>query len=492
MEYAIYVTLDKDLKKDFCILSCNEYNENVINLLIYTNGKSKIDFQKLNYLTFEEMHYKSFISFFSYGRKVISNSKHIHITNASKDKRNTKKDNEEILKFLNLNKEMLNKKLYIDAGNIKLTKDDLESLSPLSNCENVEVTLNGNNVYHYIDELQILYELVNEILKRINKYDFSPIEKMLYAYDIIRTNFMGNPIFEEKMEKILRRYNEPSYCYTLLYREVLNRLGIKNQYAVGEFPFYTKRAFNIVYVKDEDYDLEGVYYCDIANDSKQRIENALIDVDSEEPIQSKLINNYESFCKTKGSMFERGSLDEDLTFEDFGEGFMSVYNYELEKRGINGVFKLRKLINLVSNFIDDQNLIDPVKGIQDEEELDEIKSETERYTNLFSKDIEGEDFLEILFNVRSVEYMENKELFPLSIEALKECIYNSQFPLSNMMNEFSMDRTYEKEDIDEILQETFDNSFEEVSSNKNLEDRIRKIKLTLKKDINKPNNGDNK
>ena len=491
MEYAIYITLDKNIENDYCLLCCNAYDENTINLNVFTNGKNKIDFQKLNYLTFEEMHYRNFITFFSYGRNVIGNAKLVHITNTSEEMKNTKKENRDIMKLLETNKELLNKKVYIDVGSVKLTKEDLDLLKPLKKCKYAVVTFDETNIFHYIEELESLYDLINEVVKKVNKYDFSPLEKILYAYDIIRTNFMGNKTQEEKMEKVLKIYTEPSYCYSLIYREVLDRLGIKNVYAVGDFPFDSRRAFNIAYVKDEEYEIEGVYYFDLANNSKQRINNSLID-SPDGDIQDKLINNYEFFCKTKGAMLDRGSLDEDYTFADFDEEFMGVYNYILEKDGINGIFQLRTLLNLVSNFIDGRDIINSFKGIKDEQELEEIKSETERYVELFSNDIDGEDFLEMLFTVRTVEYMENKELFPLNIDVLKRCIYNSQFALSNMMLEFSEEKEYEQEDIDEILQETFDNSFDEVSSNKNLEDRIRKLKLTLNKDVNKPNNGDNK
>ena len=169
---------------------------------------------------------------------------------------------------------------------------------------------------------------------------------------------------------------------------------------------------------------------------------------------------------------------------------MIDFNDALEGFGIKGVYDLRSQINPVGYFIDGRTVIDSFKGIKDQDELEEIKEATERYASLFGADISGEDFLEILFNVRKVEYKENKELFPLSIEELKTTLFNSNFALSNMVSEFSDEKEYEQEDIDKVLQDTFEYSFEEAIDNTKMEERIRNLKLTLNME-NKPKNDDN-
>ena len=151
---------------------------------------------------------------------------------------------------------------------------------------------------------------------------------------------------------------------------------------------------------------------------------------------------------------------------------------------------LRGLINNVGYFVDGRTVIDSFRGIKDEDDLEKIRNDTERYANLFNNDIEGEDFLELLFNVRKVEYAENKELFPLNIEILKECLFNSKFGFSSMNLDFDDDQAYEEEDINEIIQESFDTCFEESIDKSHIEERIRKLKLSLNKDINKPKKDD--
>ena len=68
--------------------------------------------------------------------------------------------------------------------------------------------------------------------------------------------------------------------------------------------------------------------------------------------------------------------------------------------------------------------------------------------------------------------------------------FNSNFALSNMVSEFSDEKEYEQEDIDKVLQDTFEYSFEEAIDNTKMEERIRNLKLTLNME-NKPKNDDN-
>ena len=39
MEYSIFITLDKDISKDYCILSSNAYEEEMVNLNILMEKK---------------------------------------------------------------------------------------------------------------------------------------------------------------------------------------------------------------------------------------------------------------------------------------------------------------------------------------------------------------------------------------------------------------------------------------------------------------------
>ena len=51
MECIVTLLLKKDIKKDYGVLVLNPYEEGIINLGVYTNGKNPVDFRKLNYVS---------------------------------------------------------------------------------------------------------------------------------------------------------------------------------------------------------------------------------------------------------------------------------------------------------------------------------------------------------------------------------------------------------------------------------------------------------
>ena len=316
--------------------------------------------------------------------------------------------------------------------------------------------------------------------------DFSKLEQVLFAYDIIRTNFIIDDKYRKNMEEIIELYPEPSFCYALIFKEVLTKLGIKNDFSSGCFYKTECRAMNIVKIEDDIYDIDGIYYFDIGRDSKQRFDNSLINY-KEEDIKEELINNYSGFCKTKDFMIYRGSLDMDYEFGIFDRDFMELFDQTLDQYGPNGIFQLKTVLNNVGYFVDGKPVIDDNTNIEDMD-LDDIKDIAEKYTALFDNEIDGEDFLELLFNVRKVEYMENKSLFQLTIPTLRDCVFKSKFNFSGMTIELSEDQEYEQEDIMDAIEESFDIYFEETMNNTKMEERIKKLKLSLNKDNNSDNN----
>ena len=67
-------------------------------------------------------------------------------------------------------------------------------------------------------------------------------------------------------------------------------------------------------------------------------------------------------------------------------------------------------------------------------------------------------------------------------------MYRSKFSFEGTNLDFPEDRVYEQEDITEIIQDTFEENFEKTVKNQNLEDRIKKLKLSLKEQNNSDNN----
>ena len=488
MECRISIILDKDLKEDYGMLLPNPSEINTVNVGIYTNGLKPIDYKKINYTTvIDEDLCKDFIYYFSYGRNIEKCAKSIYIENSKTDEKNTIEQNNELLNLIRLNN-LTDKKMYINVGSISLNKDDIDSIKMFEECPFGLIAFDDSGIFHSVDILIVLNDIINEAVDKTKKHSFSPLEKALYSYDLIKTDFMYNPEMEKKVDRLIALYPEPSYCYSLIYKEVLARLGIKNYFTSGSFYQSEVRAMNVALIEDDEYDLNGVFYFDLASNSKQRIQNSLMGY-KEEDINEELVNNYSGFCKSKDHMIFKGKLDADFLFGVFGKEFMDLYDETYNRFGINGVFQLKDVLNNVGYFIDGRTVIDAYHGIKDDAELEEIRGKAERYTSLFDNEITGEDFLELLFNVRKVEYMENKKMFKLSTEILKNCVFKSKFTFVGMNIDLDPNEEYELEDIDEAKTESFEICFDEVASKSDIDGRIKELKLSLFNKKDNPNDG---
>ena len=70
-------------------------------------------------------------------------------------------------------------------------------------------------------------------------------------------------------------------------------------------------------------------------------------------------------------------------------------------------------------------------------------------------------------------------MFKLSTETLKKCVFKSKFTFLGMNLDLDPATEYELEDIDEAKAESFDIHFDEVASQTDIDERIRKLKLSL-------------
>ena len=168
MEYSIYMILDKTIEHDYCILEGESFDGQVIRLNVFTNGKEPINFKEIVYLAYEEAFLTRFSSYFSNGRKIVNNAKTIHVEKKleSDAEKNSAEDNEEIIKLLELNN-LMQKKIFISVGDISLNAEDIKLLEPLKKCRFSTVTFDESGLFHTIEELNLIYGLINFVEKKI-------------------------------------------------------------------------------------------------------------------------------------------------------------------------------------------------------------------------------------------------------------------------------------------------------------------------------------
>ena len=406
-----------------------------------------------------------------------TNQVYVSLAESQFDYENTKEQNEFLANFLRRNSVLLKKRVFVDIGSPKYDKVGVDLVSPFRGMSSVLVSVEDQQFYCTADEITATYELVNGIMKELEGHELFTFEKMLYAFDIIRTNFAFNEKYSKLMDKVLRCYDDPSTLYTIIYKLVLDRLNVSNLYSIATFDASNfgnyERGINIAYIDDPDTGVKGIYLFDLARRSKYSFDKTFPGNTDKGLYLENYINNYSAFCKPKGFMEDELSLAYESTLDDADERLVSKIELDIAEDGMKGFLSNSFLLNTIARLVDGEILFNPKKRFS-KSELEELGVNIERFAYLFGRDIDGETFLDALFNVRKLEYMSNRRLFPLDYKNLRECMLNSSFTFTSLI------------DNDELPTEEFLGLFEDIFSDtmekQGYEKEIKKLHLIMQKE----------
>ena len=283
-------------------------------------------------------------------KRLMYNRKNIDEKNYLEVKTNPNNNFKDILNIVNNNTNIIKTKnifitgdYYLLANYIKINPQlkkyrliinkKFNLNTPIEELEHLEKIFQGiNNIYikgkHNIDYVPIseyknAIKAINSIAERINKYDLSPLEQVLYVYDFVRQKEYKEEDINEPnsisrdMSKVL--FNDKIVCvgYSNLFNAILDKLNINSNYYAYKNINKKKpgHATNVVKIDDEKYNIHGLYYFDITKDRCKGNEDYL--------------NSYLFFAKTKEN------------FDEFFDGIykdISLKNYNLTR------IKLLKII----------------------------------------------------------------------------------------------------------------------------------------------------
>lgn len=346
----------------------------------------------------------------------------------------------------------------------------------------------GNRMPISIDTFKKTLKKIEEIVINIKKLDLSPIEQVMFAYDVVKDKEYQEESEDESAylsrDVSTSLFGDKIVCvgYSNIFKTILDKLGIKN-----DVYFVTNHQRNIAYIKDEKYDIEGIYYFDATGDSKIATKG------------NKHFNRYLYFAKTKHQM-DRYYKTNDETLPSFYDLLSSdVYFDFIESEGLVGTSRnLILTINKMSKFIEDKILIPflPLtkkdvkctnENVRDtvinnifmpqdvkinKEEIDEKLAD---YLELFDKKISASTMLKILYNVRKKQWYINPEKYPFSENDFIEAVINSKWSfqgdLDNMDIIELLKQARRKITIGERVEEAQDHI-----ENENIDRDIEKVK----------------
>lgn len=346
-------------------------------------------------------------------------------------------DSEDIVKDCGPLFKQLNNDFFVDCNN--LSYDKIVSLKDLTTYDfYVKHKYNAHENVLYSEFIQVL-DMVNQIKENIEKYDFSPLEKLIFIYDYSRKR-ISKRCTDDKwishsrdLTKVFKEEEIVCEGYSNIVASIANFLGIKTDVKIYIPTSIEKRsnghATNICYINDDIYGIHSVVELDSTWNSKTKQDDL------------EYVNNYSWFglspikCETIKRKIDFKSSDTNL-YEKIKERYNRCLTSNTDN--LPDIIKqqmYRTFVNSVSVvFLNVGDKINYNKAINLINSANITKEDIEYVYNnvnkLFNKSISYIPFVKALYRVRRVEHSINPIEYPLTMDAIKSAI-NSKFHITS-------------------------------------------------------------
>ena len=336
---------------------------------------------------------------------------------------------EDVIEFINHSEDINSKNVVlIREDGYVFSIEDRDKLhyimKNLDNLENISVFADGNNsevpIKSYIDTIDYIDDIVNSI----KKYDLSPLEQVMYAYDIVRDRkykqetkkqnaresrdltsvLLGDRIvcsgFSEILDKVCKKLGFKSHIQHLRSEDMENLRG---------------HARNSVHIKDDKYNIDGIYFFDSTWDCKRDNTN-------------NHFNSYFFFGMTANNMFKLDNMDDNPLKSEFNylAKISRIFSRTPELVETENLLTINSFSRkyLESELLDFKEIIG-FNSFYNKEKKEEIIKKVLKFLDLFTRDISKRDFIRLVSNVRAVEHYEYPEKFPYSTKKIAEIVKKS-------------------------------------------------------------------
>lgn len=352
--------------------------------------------------------------------------------------------NRDYIDFIKNNSFLKDKKIVISEA---LKLNDYEKVEELLEKykdykDNLYFPLSNNDYYIKLEDCYKTMQYIKGVSDSILELGLSPMETIMYTYDYVRNreykaeNQDEDPSKSRDLTSIILGDKIVCVGFANLFDAIIYNMGIRGKevslISKSSEEIYGHRR-NLVYVKDNKYDIDGVYYFDATFDCKK------------EGQVNEFLYRYRFFAKTIGEMtaldkhefidrnypYYSDNMNEDLE-KLISDAYYadSISLVEVLKRGLD----ILPSINNMARIVDDKDLLyweclNPVSlkfmDFDKEEVLERLKNIQEKYT----KPIPAETFIRLLNNVRKVQHSENPEFYPYSIDSIYSVYKNSRWQI---------------------------------------------------------------
>ncbi len=324
---------------------------------------------------------------------------------------------------------------YIKRNPILLTKTitygellelDMETFIELKkhfkDIPNIDLHVNGNMAPITIDEYEKTVNAIHEIVDKVKRYNYSPFEALMYAYDLIRDRFYVKE--DEEEEYYVSRdlssslLGDKIVClgFANIFNTVCNLLGINSIVFCLKRDERNGHARNLVYLVDEKYDIDGLYFFDPTFDCKSDDKN-------------NFLLSYRFFAKTYREMNDLcGYVYEDDTYKYFSSSrildLYDQFDFECAMPYEFSAFCAKTKINTMLRLLNKPTLGENERGFK--YSSSELIEQVESVRDMADEFITADKFIQALYIVRKNQYYENPEKYLFDLNALVCILYNSK------------------------------------------------------------------
>lgn len=387
---------------------------------------------------------------------------------------------EEIIEYINNNPEVLNNKILL-PGYFLLNKEHLEDAEEyFKGINNIYVLTEGNDLPITLDEYRKTIEFIDNFVNEVKSLNFSPLEQIMYVYDKVRDRVYkkestSESIFESRdITKVL--FGDKIVCvgFAKIFDIILKKIGINTKiYDILSKDGNGGHERNVVYINDKKYDVEGIYYFDTTWDSKKGNDN-------------NYLNKYKFFAITKKEI-------DKYTSKDYNDECLSKYSNDLDMVLID-LLKEKELSEIDVEFIDTINYLSLLvmdkklitrsmyfpksfpDFLKDDFNLNDTIDSIRKLIKLMNKPIKANILLEVLYNVRKIEYYKDSIKYPFDINNFYETLLNSNwcfdYGMKNLINVLF------EEKAKEIYNNSLKNNMINFIKQEELDKKIAQVKLT--------------
>lgn len=389
-------------------------------------------------------------------------------------------DNEEVFKYLEKNPILKTKKIILRQS-FDLNNQPIEEIKQLFGkyTDNLYFKLPGNSNYISFNEYEDTMITLDIMAEEINKFEFSPLEKIVYAYDMIRNRIYqkedSNEDYTISRDLSSSLLGKKIVClgYARIFNALLEKIGIQS-YEVFLDGVNRGHARCEIYVKDEKYGIDGVYYFDPTWDSKRKDDD------------NSYLLSYLFFAKTRKEM---DKLDNGRYINKFFPYYSETMDIEFEdffnEGGIENIpEELIKSINYMSRIIDHESLLKPMEIIPDAPmygkiDKDKVISKITNLIEYFDQPLHADLLLKVLYNVRKQQYYQDPIIYPFSINDFYKIVVISDWKFEPSPEERLLSSIF-GEEINEdpkrkIIQHTINNHLDRDIAQIKLSKTLRKV-----------------